>query len=111
MTPEGLVAFLNRIFSTFDALSDARGLEKIKTIGDAYMVAGGIPTPDPEHLNSIVKMAFDVRTAMKSNSYLEDRKLECRIGIHTGPVVAGIIGKRKFVYDLWGDTVNNRVVF
>jgi len=97
---EDVVSLLNEVFSKFDRLAEGRELEKIKTIGDAYMVVGGLPIPRPDHVEAVVEMAI----AMQAEA--RDAGVELRIGIHTGPVVAGVIGTRKFSYDLWGDTVN-----
>lgn len=104
--PEELVQTLNLVFSSFDRLAEKYGLEKIKTIGDAYMVAGGIPDRKPNHTIAIAHMALDMLTELKILSKGRTRALQIRIGIHTGPVVAGVIGTKKFLYDLWGDTVN-----
>jgi len=106
MTPSQLVALLNEIFSGFDQLAEFHGLEKIKTIGDAYMVAGGLPTPQPGHNVAIAQFALDIREAIQQFSRPDGRPFQLRVGINTGPVVAGVIGRRKFAYDLWGDTVN-----
>jgi len=105
MSPTELVVLLNEIFSTFDRLAEQHGLEKIKTIGDAYMVVGGLPTPRPDHAEAIAEMALDMQRAIQFKVE-NGEPLRIRIGIHTGPVVAGVIGTRKFSYDLWGDTVN-----
>ncbi len=108
MSPTELVVLLNEIFSTFDRLAERHDLEKIKTIGDAYMVVGGLPTPRPDHAEAVAEMALDIQREIASLFKVEknDKSLRVRIGIHTGPVVAGVIGTRKFSYDLWGDTVN-----
>ena len=106
LEPMELVAGLNQIFSEFDHLTEKYGLEKIKTIGDAYMVAGGLPLSHPGHAQAIAGMALDMQAAMLKFTLLLGEPLEIRIGIHTGPVVAGVIGTRKFIYDLWGDAVN-----
>jgi class 3 adenylate cyclase len=106
MSPSAVVIVLNRIFSAFDALCEKYGVEKIKTIGDAYMLATGVPKPFKEHVSVAAKIAIDMQELGKRLGTREVRSLSFRIGIHTGPVVAGIIGTRKFSYDLWGDTVN-----
>lgn len=106
LPPAELVELLNRVFSELDDISERRGLEKIKTIGDAYMVAAGLPVPRPDHAHAIARFAFDMLDVVNRVSRSTGQKLSVRIGIHTGPVVAGVIGKRKFIYDLWGDTVN-----
>jgi guanylate cyclase len=105
MTPTDLVSLLDEVFSDFDDLVDACGLEKIKTIGDAYMVASGIPTPRPDHAKALCDLALDMQELVRSRTY-GDRHLEFRIGVSSGPVVAGVIGSKKFSYDLWGDSVN-----
>jgi class 3 adenylate cyclase len=104
--PEQLVTMLNELFSTFDQLAEKHGLEKIKTIGDAYMVVAGIPQPIANHAIAITHMALDMLVAIRDFAERHDSDLTVRIGIHTGPVVAGVIGTKKFIYDLWGDTVN-----
>lgn len=101
-----VVAVLNQLFSTFDELADRHGVEKIKTIGDAYMVAGGLPTPHPDHPAAIAEMALDMCDAVARFRADTGIDLAIRVGIDTGPVVAGVIGHRKFSYDVWGDTVN-----
>ena len=105
-TPEGVVSVLDEIFSAFDRLAQRHGLEKIKTIGDAYMVVAGLPLPRADHADAMAAMAVDMLTEFAS---LRDRlgvDLAIRIGMESGPVVAGVIGRHKFTYDLWGDTVN-----
>ena len=106
ISPLELVSLLNQIFSDFDKLTEKHGLEKIKTIGDAYMVAGGIPVPREDHAEAIADMALDMQSAIANFQTDIGASFEIRIGIHTGPVVAGVIGTKKFIYDLWGDTVN-----
>jgi PAS domain S-box-containing protein len=101
-----LVNFLNQIFSEFDRLANERGLEKIKTIGDAYMVAGGLPIPKPDRFEAMAEMALAMQDSIVRLSEQLNEPLQIRIGINTGPVVAGVIGVVKFIYDLWGDTVN-----
>jgi len=104
--PRKLVELLNEIFSAFDELAVNHGLEKIKTIGDAYMVVGGLPVERPDHAEAIAEMALDMQEAI-ARIDIKHREAFCmRIGIHTGPVVAGVIGTHKFIYDLWGDSVN-----
>jgi class 3 adenylate cyclase len=106
MEPEELVAMLNHIFTRFDALADRHGLEKIKTIGDAYMVAGGVPEPRTDHAVAVCRMALEMMSEIEILRGSISRELSLRIGIDSGPAVAGVIGRRKFIYDLWGDTVN-----
>jgi class 3 adenylate cyclase/CheY-like chemotaxis protein len=103
VSPEELVRLLNDIFSCFDGLADKYGLEKIKTIGDAYMAVAGLPMPRPDHAAAAADMALEMQREIAT---LAEGQLQARIGMHTGPVVAGVIGKKKFSYDLWGDTVN-----
>jgi class 3 adenylate cyclase len=101
-----LVSLLNEIFSEFDRLSEVRGLEKIKTIGDAYMVGAGLPIERNDHARVIAEMALDMLDAISAFNRRHQSDLHMRIGINTGPVVAGVIGTRKFIYDIWGDAVN-----
>ncbi|MEG4343568.1 adenylate/guanylate cyclase domain-containing protein [Microcoleus sp. A003_D6] len=105
-SPLELVNFLNQIFSKFDQLTEKHGLEKIKTSGDAYIVAGGLPVPMADHAEAIANMALDMQDAIAEFKTDTGEPFQIRIGINTGPVVAGIIGTKKFIYDLWGDTVN-----
>mgnify|MGYP000695848613 CR=1 FL=1 len=96
-------------FSKFDKIIDAYKLEKIKTIGDAYMCAGGLPNPSADHAVKIIRAAFEIQQFVTASKQLPDLNIahfEIRIGINTGPVVAGVVGKKKFAYDIWGDTVN-----
>jgi class 3 adenylate cyclase len=104
--PEATVALLNELFSQFDALTESRGLEKIKTVGDAYMVAGGLPNPRPDHARAVAELALEMLDLAARRSFPDGEPVRLRIGIDTGPVVAGVIGRRRFSYDLWGDTVN-----
>jgi class 3 adenylate cyclase/CheY-like chemotaxis protein len=105
-SPGEVVSLLNDIFSRFDRLAETHHLEKIKTIGDAYMVVGGLPTPRPDHAVAVAEMALDMRAMLTGQLRQTGGLLNLRIGIHSGPVVAGVIGTKKFIYDLWGDTVN-----
>ncbi|HEX7146335.1 MAG TPA: adenylate/guanylate cyclase domain-containing protein [Actinomycetota bacterium] len=105
-TPERVVRVLDDLFSALDQLAERHGLEKIKTIGDAYMAVGGLPEPRPDHAQAVAEMALDVRQEVARHLDPGGEPLAVRIGIDTGPVVAGVIGRRKFSYDLWGDTVN-----
>ncbi|MEM1172024.1 MAG: adenylate/guanylate cyclase domain-containing protein [Cyanobacteria bacterium P01_H01_bin.35] len=106
ISPIELVNLLNQIFSKFDHIAEFYGLEKIKTIGDAYMVAGGLPVPKKNHAEAIANMALDMQQEIIKFTTDIGQQFEIRIGINTGPVVAGVIGKKKFIYDLWGDAVN-----
>jgi class 3 adenylate cyclase len=101
-----LVRLLDEIFSEFDALAEKQGLEKIKTIGDAYMVVGGLPTPRADHASAIAELALGMLQHIEARRGGLLTPVQLRIGINSGPVVAGIIGRSKFTYDLWGDTVN-----
>ncbi len=105
-SPRDLVCLLNEIFSEFDRLSEIYQLEKIKTIGDAYMVAGGLPSPQANHAEAIAEMAFSMQRAIAKFNDQRDLDLKLRIGINTGSAIAGVIGTKKFIYDLWGDAVN-----
>jgi class 3 adenylate cyclase len=105
-TPEELVTMLDELFSRFDRLAEELRLEKIKTIGDAYMVVAGIPQPTTDHAAAIARMALAMNEAVRDYAGGKGIDLSIRIGIHTGSVVAGVIGRKKFIYDLWGDTVN-----
>jgi class 3 adenylate cyclase len=101
-----LVRLLDGIFTAFDGLAQAQGLEKIKTIGDAYMVVGGLPTPRPDHAAAVAEVALNMLDYIERSFAASQPPIRIRIGINTGPVIAGIIGRHKFNYDLWGDTVN-----
>ena len=104
--PADVVGLLDHLFSHFDTLAERYELEKIKTIGDCYMVAAGVPTPRPDHARAIVLMALDMVEAMRSSDDVGHLGLELRVGVNSGPVVAGVIGRKRFLYDLWGDAVN-----
>ena len=104
--PQEVVSLLNRLFTEFDRLADRYGLEKIKTIGDAYMIVAGVPEPREDHALVAMEMALAMHAAVMDEPPVDGRQLEIRIGLASGPLVAGVIGERKFSYDLWGDTVN-----
>ena len=106
LNPQQVFSMLNRIFSSFDELAEKFELEKIKTIGDAYMVAGGLNDQRSDYSEALVDMALEMRDLLQRDFQVNQMRLEVRIGIGTGPVVAGVVGKKKFIYDLWGDTVN-----
>jgi adenylate cyclase len=105
MKPEELVGLLNEVFCYFDLLTEKYGLEKINTVGDCYMVAAGVPRPRSDHAHALADMALEMRDYI-SRTKFAGKQLTFRIGINSGPVVAGVIGRMKFAYDLWGDTVN-----
>ena len=105
-TPEELVRFLNRVFSDFDRLVERHGLEKIKTTGDSYMVVAGVPSPRSDHAVALAQLALDMRDVGANLHDPRGRSVPIRIGISSGPVVAGVVGTRKFFYDVWGDAVN-----
>ncbi|HET7928320.1 MAG TPA: adenylate/guanylate cyclase domain-containing protein [Actinomycetota bacterium] len=106
LPPADMVDILDRLFTHFDALVERHGLEKIKTVGDCYMAAAGVPDPHPDHARRVARLALDMRDAV-SNVTVDGREgLELRIGINSGPVVAGVIGRKRFLYDLWSDAVN-----
>lgn len=104
--PQDVVELLNHVFSTFDELAEKHQLEKIKTIGDAYMVVGGLPSHRYDHTEAIADMALDMQATIAQIQTTDGKALQLRIGINTGPVIAGVISIKKFIYDLWGDTVN-----
>jgi adenylate cyclase len=115
MPPKFMVTMLNEVFTHFDQLAEKHGLEKIKTIGDAYMVAGGLDVhhhadhatrPERDYSTAMCELALDMRAFMTTLSGIKSSRLQIHVGIGTGPVVAGVIGMKKFIYDLWGDTVN-----
>jgi class 3 adenylate cyclase len=106
MSPNETVHLLNDIFSEFDSLAEKHAMEKIKTIGDAYMAASGLKNGGDQYVDAAVEMALDMQRYVAKRIAPNGESLRLRVGIATGPVVAGVIGKRKFSYDLWGDTVN-----
>ncbi len=106
LAPAEVVGILDQLFSHFDALAERHGLEKIKTIGDCYMAAAGVPTPREDHAPALALMALDMLDVMRASDDVGQLGLELRVGINSGPVVAGVIGRKRFLYDLWGDAVN-----
>ncbi|MEX0281543.1 MAG: adenylate/guanylate cyclase domain-containing protein [Arenibacterium sp.] len=106
LQPDEVIDFLNRIFSAFDVLAATHGLEKIKTIGDAYMVAAGIPGPVEDPVHRVARMALDILRIVANMAQEFPDGLQIRVGLHAGPVVAGVIGNQKLFYDVWGETVN-----
>ena len=110
LSPKELVRDIHECFSAFDRIMERHGMEKIKTIGDAYMAAGGLPVPNTTHAGDAVRAALELRDFIEQGKHDKMARglpfFEVRIGIHTGPVVAGIVGVKKFAYDIWGDTVN-----
>jgi adenylate cyclase len=106
LPPADVVGYLDQLFSHFDELAERYGLEKIKTIGDCYMVAAGVPAPRSDHARALALMALDMLEAMRTHEIFGHHGLELRVGINSGPVVAGVIGRKRFLYDLWGDAVN-----
>jgi adenylate cyclase len=105
LSPPEVVKLLNEVFSVFDDLVDEFGLEKIKTVGDCYMVAAGVPDPRPDHATAMCAFALRVQELMRQREF-NGRRLQFRVGINSGPVTAGIVGQKRFLYDLWGDAVN-----
>jgi guanylate cyclase len=106
LPPAEVVGILDHLFSHFDMLAERYAVEKIKTIGDCYMVAAGVPSPRPDHARALALMALDMVDGMGSRDGVGHLGLELRVGINSGPVVAGVIGRKRFLYDLWGDAVN-----
>jgi guanylate cyclase len=106
LAPVEVVELLNEAFSYFDSLVDKYNVEKIRTIGDSYMVVSGVPRRRSDHAQSLVHMALDMREYLATHTFQNGQRLSFRIGINSGPVIGGVIGKRKFVYDVWGDAVN-----
>ncbi len=106
MPPAEMVDLLNEVFTYFDSLVEKYGVEKIRTIGDSYMVAAGVPRPRPDHARVLVRMALEMRDYVSQHTFCGNQRVNFRIGVNSGPVVAGVIGRKKFIYDLWGDAVN-----
>jgi guanylate cyclase len=106
MAPTEMVDLLNGVFSYFDSLVEKYDVEKIRTIGDSYMVAAGVPRPQRNHAKALASMALEMQAYLHTDPVCVSRKMDFRIGINSGPVVAGVIGRKKFIYDLWGDAVN-----
>jgi class 3 adenylate cyclase len=106
MPPDRMVAELNDIFAAFDKITDECGIEKIKTIGDAYMAAAGVPTPCVDHAQRCVRAGLGMVSYLEHRNQTAAFKWSLRVGIHTGPVVAGVVGTKKYAFDIWGDTVN-----
>jgi len=106
MSPEDLVKTVDYYFSRFDQAAENHGLEKIKTMGDCYMCAGGLPFPSEDHAIRMARFAREIVSIVSEDGFSEVTGFEIRVGIHTGPVVAGVVGTKKFAYDIWGDTVN-----
>jgi guanylate cyclase len=106
LAPVQMVELLNELFSYFDSLLDKYGVEKIRTIGDNYMAVCGVPRPDPDHARALINMALDMRDFLVTNTFLDGRHISFRFGINSGALIAGVIGRKKFVYDVWGDAVN-----
>jgi guanylate cyclase len=106
LSPAEVVSVLDQLFSHFDTLVERHGLEKIKTIGDCYMAAAGVPEPSADHARRAALLALDMQAAVSTSTVGDDVGLELRIGINSGPVIAGVIGSKRFLYDLWGDAVN-----
>ena len=106
LSPERMVAWLNDVYSEFDALTQQHGVEKIRTIGDGYMAASGVPHAREDHAIALTQLALDMRDHFSTLPEVNGRRVNFRIGINSGPVVGGVIGTHKFQYDIWGDTVN-----
>ena len=106
LPPVEMVELLNEVFSFFDSLLDKYGVEKIRTIGDSYMVASGVPRGRPDHAEALARMAIEMRDYISTHTFGDGQRLSFRIGINSGSMIAGVIGRRKFVYDVWGDAVN-----
>lgn len=110
ISPSEVVSLLNEIHSAFDLLVEKHGVEKIKTFGDSYLVASGLPYPQSDHAENLAELALDMRAEVERLNQQYNTSLRLRIGISTGPVLAGVIGRQKFSYDIWGETVNLAVL-
>ena len=106
LPPVEMVELLNEVFSYFDSLVDKYNVEKIRTIGDSYMVAAGVPRGRPDHAQALIRMALEMRDYIATHTFCHNQRVNFRIGINSGSMIAGVIGRRKFVYDVWGDAVN-----
>lgn len=106
LSPDGMIALLNEIYSHFDALVETHGVEKLRTIGDNYMVASGVPEPRPDHAQALADLALDMQAYCRQIEPVGGHRIRFRIGINSGPLIAGVIGTSRFQYDIWGDTVN-----
>ncbi len=106
LSPTGMIELLNEIYSHFDRLVAKHGAEKIRTIGDNYMVAAGVPTPRPDHAQALAQLALDMQDYCNQMDPIQGHKLQFRIGINSGPVIAGVIGNQRYQFDIWGDAVN-----
>jgi class 3 adenylate cyclase len=106
LTPKEVVSFLNEVFTRFDELAEKHKVDKIKTIGDAYMVAGGVSGDDTRYVSAVADMALDMIELTRNSDVMRRYNVSFHVGIATGPVIAGVIGAKRFIYDLWGDTVN-----
>jgi guanylate cyclase len=106
LSPNEMVELLNDIYSHFDSLIEKHGVEKIRTIGDSYMIAAGVPRPRTDHAQALARLALDMHAYIASLPPVGDHKISFRMGINSGPVIAGVIGRKKFAYDVWGDAVN-----
>ena len=106
LTPKEVVSFLDDVFTRFDELAEKHGVDKIKTIGDAYMVAGGVSGDDTQYVSAVADMALEMLELTRNDEIMRHYNVAFHVGIATGPVIAGVIGAKRFIYDLWGDTVN-----
>jgi guanylate cyclase len=106
LPPAEMVDLLNEVFSYFDSLVEKYGVEKIRTIGDSYMVAAGVPRPRPDHAHALARMALEMCDYVSRHTFKNGHSLNFRVGLNSGPLIAGVIGRKKFIYDIWGDAVN-----